>query len=103
MSTPLGSAVLGASTFCASEHGVDECDSKGLPLTLNSVNVLGRFQFLRSLRHAHLCAYLDAIKCDNGQPAVHLGTTCAQSIVTGDLRFIAHRDIFHAGTPMQHS
>ncbi len=63
----MGSALLGASTFHAKQHGADECDTKGLPLTPNSINITGRFQALRELRHAHLCAYLDLIKTKNGR------------------------------------
>lgn len=66
MAVVLGSALLGASTFCARQHGADECDAKGLPLTLNSTNILGRFEGLKSLSHPHLAVYLDARKLKNG-------------------------------------
>lgn len=66
MSVILGSALLGATTFCARQHGADECDSKGLPLTPNSTNILGRFESLKALSHPHLTLYLDAKKLKNG-------------------------------------
>ena len=67
MAVTLGNALLGASTFCARLHRADECDSKGLPLTLNSTNILGRFQRVKTLGcHPHLAIYLDARKLKNG-------------------------------------
>ena len=63
----IGSAVLGASTFCARQHNPDECDAKGLPLTLNSIRIVGRFQSLLALEHPSLCAYLDILKLRNGR------------------------------------
>lgn len=66
MSSPLGYSLLGACTFCASQHGADDCDTKGLPLTANSINILGRFQRLKTLSHPGLCMYLNLIKCRNG-------------------------------------
>ena len=62
-----GSAGLAASTFCAGQHRADECDSRGLPLTLNSTNIIGRFQALRTVQHPHLCAYLDISSARNGE------------------------------------
>lgn len=58
--------MLCASTFCAKQHGADECDSKGLPLTLNSTNIIGRFESLKDLFHPNLTVYLDAKKLKNG-------------------------------------
>ena len=66
MSSPLGQALLGASTFCAKEHGADECDGKGLPLTPHSINIVGRFRALLDLDHPGLCAYLDIRRAKNG-------------------------------------
>lgn len=67
MTFPLGCALLGASTFFARQHGADECDAKGLPLTPNSTNIVGRFQALKELHHPNLCAYLDIKKARNGE------------------------------------
>lgn len=70
MSSALGSACLGASTFCAQQHGAEECDCKGLPLTPHSVNIVGRFQSLLELDHPGLCAYLDIKRTRNGEPSL---------------------------------
>ncbi|KAL5477249.1 hypothetical protein EMCRGX_G024018 [Ephydatia muelleri] len=66
MSSPFGSALLGVSTFCASQHTTDACDSRGLPLTPNSIRIYGRFRSkLRTLSHRNLCAYLDIHRLRN--------------------------------------
>lgn len=59
MTNKNNSTVLGAWTFFASAHAIDVCGINGLPLTPNSIRVLGRFQKLRSLKHPGLCSYLD--------------------------------------------
>ena len=66
----LGSCILGASTFCVKQHGADECDAKGLPLTLNTTNIMGRFERLKSLDHPQLAVYLDAKKLKHGSHLV---------------------------------
>lgn len=66
MAALLGSASLGASTFWVRVHRQDECDSRGLPLTPNSIRALGRFQSLLDLHHDNLCSYLDLVKANNG-------------------------------------
>ena len=71
MSSALGSAGLGAHTFCARQHGQEECDSKGLPLTPHSINIVGRFQALLELNHRRLCAYLDIKRIRNGSHVMH--------------------------------
>ncbi|XP_076359220.1 TBC domain-containing protein kinase-like protein isoform X2 [Tachypleus tridentatus] len=58
----LGSSVLGAWTFFASAHGTDTCGINGLPLTPNSVRILGKFQKLKTVDHPQLCKYLDIIR-----------------------------------------
>ena len=63
----LGSSLLGALTFCAKEHSAGDCDSKGLPLTLNTTNILGKFQRLKTLSHPNLACYLEAQKLKNGE------------------------------------
>ena len=67
MNSTLGSACLGAYTFCARQHDQEECDSKGLPLTPNSINIVGRFQAVLELEHRCLCAYLDIKRTSNGE------------------------------------
>ncbi|KAK7503784.1 hypothetical protein BaRGS_00004907 [Batillaria attramentaria] len=60
--TSLGKAEFGVSTFFAASHPNDKCGANGLPLTPNSIKVMGRFQFLTTLHHPHLCRYLDIAK-----------------------------------------
>ena len=76
-SPPLGPALLVATTFCAKHHGSDECDARGLPLTLHSTNIVGRFQRLLSLYHPNLALYLDAKKLKNGVCGHVLDEMCA--------------------------
>lgn len=49
-------------TFFAMRHSGELCGSNGLPLTPNSITILGRSQFLKTLKHPNLCAYLDIIR-----------------------------------------
>ncbi|CAH1778018.1 unnamed protein product [Owenia fusiformis] len=59
----LGSGELGVTTFFSSSIPNDKCGANGLPLTPNSIKVLGQFQQLITLRHPNLCRYVDMIKC----------------------------------------
>ncbi|XP_061441452.1 TBC domain-containing protein kinase-like protein isoform X4 [Rhineura floridana] len=56
---PLKGAELGAFTFFASALPNDVCGSNGLPLTPNSIKILGRFQILKTITHPRLCQYVD--------------------------------------------
>uniref|UniRef100_A0A3Q3KES3 TBC domain-containing protein kinase-like protein n=1 Tax=Monopterus albus TaxID=43700 RepID=A0A3Q3KES3_MONAL len=56
---PLKDAQLGAFTFFASALPHDVCGSNGLPLTPNSIKILGRFQILKTITHPRLCHYVD--------------------------------------------
>uniref|UniRef100_A0AAR2KLI2 TBC domain-containing protein kinase-like protein n=1 Tax=Pygocentrus nattereri TaxID=42514 RepID=A0AAR2KLI2_PYGNA len=56
---PLRDAELGAFTFFASPLPHDVCGSNGLPLTPNSIKILGRFQILKTITHPRLCQYVD--------------------------------------------
>uniref|UniRef100_A0A8C5LP96 TBC domain-containing protein kinase-like protein n=1 Tax=Leptobrachium leishanense TaxID=445787 RepID=A0A8C5LP96_9ANUR len=56
---PLKDAQLGAFTFFASALPHDVCGSNGLPLTPNSIKILGRFQILKTSVHPRLCQYVD--------------------------------------------
>ncbi|KAL5012862.1 hypothetical protein ScPMuIL_011413 [Solemya velum] len=58
----LGKADFGVTTFFASSHPNDKCGVNGLPLTPNSIKVLGRFHFLTTLRNPSLCNYLEILK-----------------------------------------
>lgn len=59
MSRKLNSSLLGAWTFFASPHAIDMCGINGLPLTPNSIRILGQFQKLKCLSHGRICLYLD--------------------------------------------
>lgn len=50
---------LAVHSFLASPHARNTCGNNGLPLTPNSVRILGRFQLLKTLTHPCLAAYLD--------------------------------------------
>ncbi|KAB0368386.1 hypothetical protein FD755_020152 [Muntiacus reevesi] len=54
---PLKDAEMGAFTFFASALPHDVCGSNGLPLTPNSIKILGRFQILKTITHPRLCQY----------------------------------------------
>ncbi|KAG8454122.1 hypothetical protein GDO86_000676 [Hymenochirus boettgeri] len=55
----LKDAELGAFTFFASALPHDVCGSNGLPLTPNSIKILGRFQILKTIVHPRLCQCVD--------------------------------------------
>ncbi|XP_059507508.1 TBC domain-containing protein kinase-like protein isoform X2 [Stegostoma tigrinum] len=59
---PLKDAQLGAFTFFASALPHDVCGSNGLPLTPNSIRILGRFQILKAISHPRLCQYVDMLR-----------------------------------------
>ena len=61
----LGSAKLGVTTFFASAHQRDQCGSNGLPLTPNSIRILGRFQTLKHANHPNLSQYVDLVRSKN--------------------------------------
>ena len=65
-STSLGRAHIGITTFFASAHPTDTCGTNGLPLTPNSVRVLGKFQKLKILKHSNICQYIDVIRGKHG-------------------------------------
>lgn len=66
MSQKIDSAVVGAWTFFASAHAIDVCGINGLPLTPNSIRILGQFQRLKTLVHSRICSYLDAQRGKHG-------------------------------------
>nr|XP_039266398.1 TBC domain-containing protein kinase-like protein [Styela clava] len=55
----IGKGKIGLTTFITSPVPHNKCGSDGLPVTPNSIKVLGRAQCLKALRHKHLCKYLD--------------------------------------------
>ena len=62
----LGQSCLGASSFFASSFHPDACGENGLPLTPNSVKILGRFQRLLELSHPSLCSYAGLVRGKRG-------------------------------------
>lgn len=58
---------FGAITFFAKQHKGDTCGSNGLPLTPNSIIMVGRAQILKTIRSAYLCHYLDIIRGKHGK------------------------------------
>ncbi|XP_062592920.1 TBC domain-containing protein kinase-like protein, partial [Saccostrea cucullata] len=55
----LGKADFGLTTFFARSHPNDKCGANGLPLTPNSIKILGRFEHLKTISHENVCKYLD--------------------------------------------
>lgn len=53
---------FGAITFFAKQHKGDTCGSNGLPLTPNSIIIVGKAQVLKTIRSPFLCQYLDIIR-----------------------------------------
>lgn len=60
---------IAAFTYFAKSHPGDICGSNGLPLTANSIVILGRSQLLKSIQHDNLCEYLDIIRSKHGERA----------------------------------
>lgn len=57
--------LLVATTFFAKTHR-DVCGTNGLPLTPNSIAILGKSQRLKLLKHDNLCQYLDVLRGKHG-------------------------------------
>lgn len=58
---------LGGMTFFAQSHPAELCGSNGLPLTPNSITILGKSQFLKTIHHPNLSVYLDIIRSKHGK------------------------------------
>ncbi|XP_064141548.1 TBC domain-containing protein kinase-like protein isoform X6 [Loxodonta africana] len=76
---PLEDAEMGAFTFFASALPHDVCGSNGLPLTPNSIKILGRFQILKTITHPRLCQYVD-ISRGKHERLVVVAEHCEQSL-----------------------
>ncbi|XP_050428311.1 TBC domain-containing protein kinase-like protein [Adelges cooleyi] len=61
--TPL----FGVQTLFAAQHTSESCGTNGLPLTPNSITILGRAQRLRTLSHSNLTIHLDFIRKQHGR------------------------------------
>lgn len=64
-------STLAATTFFAKSHPGDVCGSNGLPLTPNSIAILGRGQILKTISHPNLCEYLDIVRGKHGRKNVN--------------------------------
>jgi len=62
----MGDAQFGV-TFFASSQRQDACGSNGLPLTPNSIRILGRSRYLKSLVHPNLAEYVEVIRGKHGE------------------------------------
>lgn len=58
---------LSALTFIAKSWHNDACSQNGLPLTPNSISILGKFQFLKTVEHQNLTQYLDVLRGKHGE------------------------------------
>lgn len=63
----LGEADFGLTTFFARSHPNDKCGANGLPLTPNSIKILGRFEHLKTISHENLCQYIDIQRGKHGE------------------------------------
>ncbi|XP_076446642.1 TBC domain-containing protein kinase-like protein [Babylonia areolata] len=94
----LGKADFGVTTFYAASHPNDKCGANGLPLTPNSIKVMGRFQFLTTLQHPRLCRYLDIAKSKHERMLVvseYYPTTLQSQLSTG--KYSSESSVVHVG------
>lgn len=59
--------LFGVQTLFAAQHNSESCGANGLPLTPNSITILGRAQKLRTLNHPNLVSHLDFIRKQHGR------------------------------------
>lgn len=91
---PLKDAELGAFTFFASALPNDVCGSNGLPLTPNSIKILGRFQILKTITHPRLCQYVDISRGKHGEstlPPPSMVVVCAYLNVTVMILYVCFK------------
>ncbi|TRY63905.1 hypothetical protein TCAL_10890 [Tigriopus californicus] len=55
-------AELALSSFTAARHPAESCGHNGLPLTPNSIAILGQAQVLKALNHDNCCTFLDCVR-----------------------------------------
>lgn len=79
-------STMAAFTFFAKSHPGDICGSNGLPLTPNSIVILGRSQFLKSIKHENLCEYLDIIRSKHGEMTEKISEESNNSIIMSNLQ-----------------
>lgn len=66
---------LSALTFIAKSWHNDACSQNGLPLTPNSISILGKFQYLKTIDHENLVQYLDVLRGKHGELIVMIHST----------------------------
>jgi len=59
--------LFGVQTLFAAQHTSESCGANGLPLTPNSITILGSAQKLRTLSHPNLVSHLDFIRKQHGR------------------------------------
>ena len=59
-------AMLAAATFTAVVHPPGLCGSNGLPVTPNTIRILGRLTDLLAITHPALCQYIAVSRAPNG-------------------------------------
>lgn len=59
--------LFGVQTLFAAQHTSESCGANGLPLTPNSILILGRAQNLKTLNHPNLVLHLDFIRKQHGR------------------------------------
>lgn len=59
--------LFGVQTLFAAQHTSESCGANGLPLTPNSITILGNAQKLKTLNHPNLVSYLDFIRKQHGR------------------------------------
>ncbi|KAL1492194.1 hypothetical protein ABEB36_012677 [Hypothenemus hampei] len=72
---------FGATTFFAKQHKGDTCGSNGLPLTPNSIIIVGRAQILKTFNCKYLCQYLDVIRGKHERTIV-VSQYCGEPLVS---------------------
>ncbi|KAL1458025.1 hypothetical protein WDU94_008201 [Cyamophila willieti] len=53
---------IGAMMFFALQHKDEMCGTNGLPLTPNSISILGRSQILKTLKHIGIAQHIDLVR-----------------------------------------
>ena len=55
-------AELSITSFIAARHPTESCGTNGLPLTPNSIAILGQSKVLETLSHLHLVVFLECLR-----------------------------------------
>lgn len=89
---------IGAMMFFALQHKDEMCGSNGLPLTPNSISILGRSQILKTLKHENIAQHLDLLRGKHEKLIIvfeYWNYSLSNIIDTGvsvdDIKHIAHQ------------